>query len=237
MSDVVHNTNIEDELSVTSDTIPLLGNSIQDIMRELKRAVEAQAGTLHQLTEAHTQLDNTDATSESFKAVIEIITALARQCADSDGRVHERFRALDTAINSLIDKAESVEKRLTLIANLDAKVKAVVADSQQTSATIADLSAQLHHLQTNLVSWQTVSSNEALQDKLEALTARVLLLETRTECLGELKSDARRSKSTLSAMAEDVESLLGQLAAVSKHVNTTATRLDAFRRYFEQIPD
>lgn len=237
MSDVAQNTDIEGARSATSDTIPELGRSIQDIMRELKRAVEAEAGTLDQLTEAHTQLDNGDPIFGSIKAVIEIVTALARQCSDSGDRVHEKFLALDTAINSLVDQTESVQRRLPTLANLEMELKALAADNRRTSVTIADLSGQLRHLQTNLASWQADRSNEVLQNKLDALAARVELLETRTECLGEVKSDARRANMTLSTMTEDVESLFGQLAAVSKQVNATGTRLETFRRHFEQIPD
>jgi chromosome segregation ATPase len=237
VSDVANNTDIELELPATSDTTPEFGRSIQDIMRELKRAVEAEAGTLDQLTEAHTQRDNSDTIFGSIKAVIEIVAALARQCSDSGDRVYEKFLALDTQINSLADQTESVQRRLPTFANLETELKALMADNQRTSATIADLSAQLHHLQTNLTSWQAERSNEVLQNKFDALAARVQLLETRTECLGDVKSDTRRANATLSTMTEDVESLFSQLAAVSKQVNTTATRVETFRRHFEQIPD
>ena len=236
MSDVANNTDIERELPATSDAIPELGRSIQDIMRELKQAVEAEAGTLHQ-REAHTQPDNSETIFGSIKAVIEIVTALARQCSDSGDRVYEKFQAIDTAINSLVGQTETVQRRLPTFANLETELKVLVADNQRTSATIADLSAQLCHLQTNLAGWQAERSNEALQNKFDALAARVQLLETRTECLGEVKSDTRRANLTLSTITEDVESLFGQLAAVSKQVNTTATRLEVFRRHFEQIPD
>ena len=112
-----------------------------------------------------------------------------------------------------------------------------MTDNQRTCAAVADLSAQLHQLETKLASWQAQSSNEALQNKLEALTARVLLVETRTDRLGELKSDARQANAMLSTMVEDVESLFGQMAAVSKQLSTTATRLEGFRRHFERSPN
>jgi chromosome segregation ATPase len=237
VSDVAQNTHIEGERSTTSDTIPELGRSIQDIMRELKRAVEAEGGTPSQLPEAQTQPDNSDTIFGSIKAVVEIVTALARQCSDSGDRICEKFLVLDTAINSLVDQTSSIQRRLPTFANLETELKALAADNQRTSATIADLSAQLSHLQTNLTSWQAERSNEVLQNKFDALAARVQLLETRTECLGDVKSDTRRANATLSTMTEDVESLFSQLAAVSKQVNTTATRVETFRRHFEQIPD
>jgi hypothetical protein len=95
----------------------------------------------------------------------------------------------------------------------------------------------LQRLQANLISWQADRSNEVLTNKLDALAARVQLLETRTECIGGIKADTRRAVGTLSTMTEDVETLFGELAALSKQLNTAASCLDTFRRHFEQLPD
>jgi hypothetical protein len=210
--------------------------SIQDIMHELKHAVEAQAGTLHQLTEAHAELDSEPA-AESLKLVIEVVSALARQCEDSDHLIHEKVLALDEAVKFLVGQSESTKQRLALIADLETAAESAAAENQRQAGMVADLFAQHHQLQAKVARWQSESSNDALKSQVDALSARVALIETRTECLGEIKSDVRRSSVALSTMAEDIQILFGQLNAASKQLNSTMTRLEGFRRHFEQLPD
>jgi chromosome segregation ATPase len=206
-------------------------------MYEIKHAVETQAGTLRQLTDSHAELDEGETASEILKAVIEIVSTLARQCSDSDQVVHEKVLALDGVIKFLVSRSELAEKRFAVIAGLETGAKAAAAETQRLSSMVADIFSQLHQLQTKVAGWQAESSNEALNNKLDALSARLTLIETRTECLSEIRSDARRSSGTLSTMVEDIRLLFTQSDAASKQLNSTMARLEGFRRHFEQLPD
>jgi chromosome segregation ATPase len=167
--DAVHKTSIGNKLSEFDN--PSGGSlTIQDIMHELKHAVETQAGTLRQLTDSHAELDEGETASEILKAVIEIISALARQCSDSDRVVHEKILALDGAIKFLVGRTESAEKRFAAIADLATSAKVAAVETQRLSSMVADISSQLHQLQAKVASWQAQSSNEALNNKWSIVT-------------------------------------------------------------------
>ena len=230
--------NAAPEPNGSPEILPEVGYPITIILcANWKLAVEAEATAREHPPQAQIQLEERDATFDCIRGVIEVLTTLAHQCSDTDKWVHERFSTLDISVNCLVGETATVQKRLSALATLEIELKMVTAQNERTAASIADLSGQLLHLQTTLANWQADSSNKALQNKVDTLAARVLALESRIDGFSDIKSDARRANMALSTMAEDVESLFGQLAMVSKQANLTAARLEMFRRHLDQFPD
>jgi uncharacterized coiled-coil DUF342 family protein len=138
-------------------------------------------------------------------------------------------------VESLTDDVACRQNELT--AKLKQELQDLVAQSRETSEGIAAVAIQLSHLQTQFADWNLNRSSDAVQAKFDAIITRVQLLEARCEHVGEIRSEARQVSSTLSTISEDVESLYSQVTVISKQVNATSAKLDAFRHHFEQLPD